>query len=211
MSTSTQHHLLYLLKTRGPMTAQQLAEILSLTSMGARKQLEAAEQTGLVHSEERSTGVGRPGRWWSLSDAGHARFPDRHGEVLIQLINQVQKQFGQDGMEQLISARESQMQQQYQAALAPHRSLKRKLEALVDVRSREGYMAELRSVNQGWELVEHHCPICAAATECQSFCRSELNLFQQLLPDTDLQRTEHLLSDGARCVYRIVPIRNKSL
>jgi predicted ArsR family transcriptional regulator len=26
-------------------------------------------------------------------------------------------------------------------------------------------------------LIENHCPICAAATECQGFCRAELSNF----------------------------------
>ena len=207
MTTPTQERLLYLLKTRGHMTAQQVADVFGVTSMGARRQLETAEQAGLVHFDDRAGGVGRPGRWWSLSNAGHARFPDRHGDVLVQLLDQVRAQFGADGMEQLISAREAQMQQAYGTELAAKNSVEEKLEALVELRTREGYMAELRRIDDGWELVEHHCPICAAATQCQSFCRSELNLFRQLLPGVQLERSEHLLSDGERCVYRIMPLR----
>lgn len=198
--------LLYQLKTRGAMTAAQLAERLELTSMGVRKQLEAATDAGLVQYEDVAGGVGRPGRWWSLTDAGHARFPDRHGEVVVQLIAQMREQFGEAAVEQLISAREQQMQTSYGAVLAKHSSIESKLQALAKVRSQEGYMAEVRTQDGTLELVEHHCPICAAATQCQSFCRSELSLFQTLLPGTQVERTEHLLSEGTRCVYRITPI-----
>ena len=78
--------VLYLLKTRGEQTAQTLAELLQLTSMGARKHLEALQQRGLVCSEDRPAGKGRPARYWQLTDAGHARFPDRHGELTAQLL-----------------------------------------------------------------------------------------------------------------------------
>jgi predicted ArsR family transcriptional regulator len=206
MSTNTQGHLLYLLKTQGPLTAQQLADILSVTSMGARRQLEVAMESGLVQCEDRASGIGRPGRWWSLTDAGHARFPDRHGDVVIQLIGHLRNQLGDAGIEKLIDARETQMAKQYRAEIENHETLGDKLMSLAEIRSREGYMAELRTTENGWELVEHHCPICAAASQCQAFCRSELQLFRDLLPEAKVERTEHLLREGARCIYRIQPV-----
>ena len=205
MSADTMSNLLYLLKTRGPLTAQQLAEILELTSMGARRLLEAAQAGGLVQCEDRAAGVGRPGRWWSLTDAGHARFPDRHGEVVVQLIGHMRTQLGEAGVESLIAAREAQMAKQYGEEIAKAETLPEKLDALAAIRSREGYMAEVVRDGAGWQLVEHHCPICAAARQCLSFCRSELELFRALLPEAQVERAEHLLADGARCVYRIVP------
>lgn len=48
--------------------------------------------------------------------------------------------------------------------------------------------------------------ICAAATSCQGFCRSELSMFRDLLgPEADVERTEHLLQGARRCAYLIRP------
>ena len=56
-------------------------------------------------------------------------------------------------------------------------------------------------------LVENHCPICAAATACQNFCRSERAIFQRVLgSDGTVERSEYLLEGGRRCVYRIMPV-----
>jgi len=56
-------------------------------------------------------------------------------------------------------------------------------------------------------LVENHCPICAAARECQNFCRSELDVFRRVLgPGCAVQREEHILAGERRCVYRIRPV-----
>ena len=58
----------------------------------------------------------------------------------------------------------------------------------------------------GFLLIEHHCPICAAAAECQELCDGELDVFRSALgPEVEVERIEHLLSDGDRCVYRISP------
>lgn len=56
-------------------------------------------------------------------------------------------------------------------------------------------------------LVEDHCPICIAARSCQGFCRSELQLFQEVVgAEASVIREQHLLAGAARCVYRIARV-----
>ena len=56
----------------------------------------------------------------------------------------------------------------------------------------------------GFTFVENHCPICAAATACQGFCATEIELFQAALgPGVDVSRTEHIINGERRCAYRI--------
>jgi predicted ArsR family transcriptional regulator len=55
-------------------------------------------------------------------------------------------------------------------------------------------------------LYENHCPICAAATVCQNFCRAELAVFRDVLgPDTEVERTDHIVLGARRCAYRVTP------
>jgi len=202
---SSQDQILYLLKTRGALTAQVVAEAMALTSMGARKHLQQLQERGLVVVEDRAAGKGRPARYWQLSDAGHGRFPDRHGELTVQLIALLRHSLGESALDALIAAREQQAMASYQARLGATPGLAERLAMLVQVRSEEGYMAECQACEDGWLLIENHCPICAAAQACQGFCRAELQLFQQLLPDAQVGRMEHVLADGRRCVYRVTP------
>ncbi|XLZ71036.1 metalloregulator ArsR/SmtB family transcription factor [Massilia sp. SR12] len=205
---NTADQILFLLKTRGPRTAQQLADLLELTSMGARRQLEAAEASGLVRFEDVAEKVGRPSRRWLLTEAGHARFPDRHADLTLQLITQVRGLFGEAGMDKLISAREQVTEAAYRDAIGTAPGLAQRVAALALARDAEGYMAQVEQADDGaLLLVENHCPICAAARECQNFCRSELEVFQRVLgPGASVERAEHLLSGARRCVYRIKPV-----
>ena len=57
-------------------------------------------------------------------------------------------------------------------------TLGEKLRALAKQRTDEGYMAEVRRDGVGFLFIENHCPICAAATVCQGFCSTELDLFR---------------------------------
>ncbi len=204
----TADQVLFLLKTRGALTAQQLARLLALSSMGVRRHLEAAQQAGLVLAEDRADKVGRPARHWLLTEAGHARFPDRHSDLTVQLIAQVRQLFGEDGLDRLIAAREQASEAVYGAAMRQARTLAQRVSALARAREQEGYMAEVQAQPDGsLLLVENHCPICAAATACQGFCRSELAVFQRAVgEEARVERAEHLLSGARRCVYKITPV-----
>lgn len=204
---NTADHILFLLKTGGPNTAQALAAQLDLTSMAVRRHLETWQAQGLLLTEDRADKVGRPARYWQLTAAGHARFPDRHSELTVQLIAQVRTLFGAQRLDQLISAREQLAEANYQARMAGAKTLTQRLTRLVQARDEEGYMAEMQKQADGsFLMIENHCPICAAATECQGFCRSELDVFRRTLgPLASVERTEHLLSGARRCVYRIQP------
>jgi predicted ArsR family transcriptional regulator len=207
LPTDNEDRLLFELKSRGPQSAATLAASLAITPMGAHKLLGRLEALGLVEVRDggqTSGRVGRPCKRWALTAAGHGRFPDRHADLTLQLIQQARALFGDTGLDQLISAREQACERRYAAELAQCQSLAERVNDLARLRAEEGYMARAEQVGSDWLLVEDHCPICAAASNCQGFCRSELALFRQCLgPDVRVERTEHLLAGARRCVYRV--------
>jgi len=206
MQTREEDRLLYALKARGPQTAQQLAARLGVSAAAVRQRLERLHASGLLAFDDDRGGVGRPKRIWQLSAAGHGRFPDNHAGLSLEMIESVRRVFGEPGLEQLIQDREAATRNLYAERLAGAASLRDKVERLAQVRSEEGYMAEVAEADDGaLLLVENHCPICVAARACQGFCRSELAIFQAVLaPDATVERTEHLLQGARRCAYRVV-------
>lgn len=204
MSPQSQGALLHQLKRRGAQTAALLATALRLSVMGVHKQLQQLAEQALVHWEDESRGVGHPKRWWCLSEQGHARFSDRHGELMEQLLEHAVRLFGPGALDRLIEARELDAESRYREALATVRSLPGKLRRLAALRAQEGYMARVETDGADWLLIEDHRPICAAARSCQGFCGPELALFQRCLAGVaDVERVEHLLAAGHRCCYRI--------
>ena len=110
-------------------------------------------------------------------------------------------------LDRLIAHREARTLAAYRAALAELPDLAAKVERLAALRSAEGYMAAAsRDADGGLLLVENHCPICAAATRCQSFCRSEIAVFREALgPGAAVERLDHIVLGARRCAYRITP------
>jgi predicted ArsR family transcriptional regulator len=197
---------LVLLKTRGPQTTADLGKAAGVTAEAARQQLSRLADDGLVAATSEPRGVGRPAQVWGLTEAGNARFPDAHAELTAQLIGTIRTQLGEEVLDRLIDARASESRTAYAAALEGAADLGERVARLAEARSREGYMAESREDGEGYLLIENHCPICAAATACQGFCRAELDTFRRVLgPDASVERTEHIVNGDRRCAYRIAP------
>jgi predicted ArsR family transcriptional regulator len=198
--------ILLQLKTRGPTGTLALAETLGLTGEAVRQQIVKLLDAGLVEGEaERGGGsAGRPRKVWTLTAAGHARFPDAHAQLTAELIRTARRVFGEAGVDRLIDARREDIRTAYLQALAGARTLGERVRRLAGLREREGYMARAERDGRDWLLIEDHCPICVAAQACQGFCRAELELFREVLgTDAQVVREQHLLAGARRCVYRI--------
>jgi len=205
----SQDRILHRLKTRGPQSVKILSKQLGMTTMGVRQHLADLESRGLVAQtqEERQT-RGRPVHLWKLSKQGHDRFPDSHAQTTIELIDVIRSSLGEESLNQLIDERSDKIEAAYRKQLnvdAP--TLQQRIERLAQLRSDEGYMAEVRLLPDGWMLIENHCPICSAATSCQQFCKSELEVFQRLFKkEAVVARTDHLLAGARRCAYKITAL-----
>lgn len=197
--------ILHLLKTQGPSSTAAIATELGITGEAARQQIQKLNARGLIEGRQtEQDSPGRPGQNWRLTEAGHARFPDAHPQLTIQLIGSIRQLFGEEGLERLIEQREVETRASYVGALKQVKGLKARLEKLADIRRAEGYMAELRKDGRDWLLIEDHCPICAAARVCQGFCRSELQLFAEIVGDDgSIEREEHIFAGARRCAYRV--------
>jgi predicted ArsR family transcriptional regulator len=201
----TRRALLELLKWEGPVDASALARRLDLTPMAVRLQLYALAEEKLVESEEERRPKGRPAKLWRLTPAADELFPNRHADLTLSLIGSVRETFGEKGLTRLISARSREQLEAYRAEVPRGGSLRRRLEALARIRTREGYMAEVTKGPDGsFLLVENHCPICVAAAACTNLCAGELWVFRELLGGgVQVERTDHILAGARRCAYRV--------
>lgn len=193
------------LKMHGALTAAALGKQVGTSGEAARQQLVRLAEEGLVAAGSTPSGVGRPTQKWSLTPAAQARFPDTHAALTVQLLDIIREKLGETALDRIIAKREEDTRAAYEAALADCGSLRERVAALTGLRSGEGYMAEWQETGDGaLLLVENHCPICAAATSCQGFCRAELQVFRTVLgPEAQVERTEHIVKGGRRCSYVI--------
>lgn len=198
--------ILFLLKTRGPQTARDLASELEVTAIAVRQHLQGLEGKGLVAHSLKKGRVGRPAHVWRLTGAAQRRFPDNHGDLTVGLLGTVRQVFGAEGLQRLLAAWARRESIRCQAKLGPCcDDVTERVALLVKMRREQGYMAEWsRQADGSFEIVENHCPIAAAACECDDLCRGELDVFSAILGDgVSVVREEHIASGDRRCLYRV--------
>ncbi len=201
--------MLSLLQREGPIAADSLAKKLKLTGMAVRLHLGALHTEGLAAFETEARPRGRPVRMWNATAKAAAQFADSHSALAVDLIAQMKKAFGDEGMDCILKLRTAEQERAYRARTDAVRSLKGKLDQLARIRSAEGYMAEVRRDGDtgDWLFVENHCPICAAARLCTGLCREEMALFHRVLGrDVKVERLSHILEGAGRCAYRVAPL-----
>ncbi len=187
------------------MDAQALAVRLHVSAMAVRQHLYALHKEQLVTYHEQSRPRGRPAKLWQLTPIADRFFPEGYAELTLSLLTSVTEAFGKNGLEHLLALRARQQVDAYSQQMAGRDSLRQRLDVLAEIRTHEGYMAEVQPQTDGsFLLIEKHCPICAAAVACTGLCGKELEVFQAVLgTDTVIARTEHMVVGARRCVYRV--------
>ncbi len=202
--SGTRRTIQELLKQHGPQDAAALAGDLGISAMAVRQHLYALQDDGLVVFGEEPRPVGRPAKLWRLTAAADALFPDRHAELIVELIASTETAFGPDGMYRLVEARAEQQIASYRRQVGDAKSLRNRVQRLAKIRTNEGYMAGVEKDGDGYLLTENHCPICTAAAACTGICAAELRVFRAVLgDDATVERTDHILAGARRCAYKI--------
>jgi predicted ArsR family transcriptional regulator len=201
----TRRAIVKLLKTEGALDSAKLARKLRVTPMAVRQHLYALQEEKMVNAEERPVPLGRPAKFWKLTREADRLFPDAYAELSVALIDAVGETFGPAGVDRLLQTRLARQKRDYATRIDRDAPLAKKLHQLAKVRTDEGYMAEVHPDGpKAFVFIENHCPICAAATACQGFCATEIELFQSALgPGVKISRTEHIVNGERRCAYRV--------
>jgi predicted ArsR family transcriptional regulator len=190
-------------------TAGDLAEAFALTATAVRQHLDSLQAVGLVTRRQVvADGRGRPPTLWALTPLAADLFPDRHGELTVELVASIRTALGEAALQTVLDERAERQLTSYRQQMTHTIEMAVRVRRLAEVRTAEGYLAEVELNDDGsYTLTEHHCPIHDAAATCVGLCASELALFQRTLGDAvTVTRTQHLLGGDARCRYRIAPV-----
>ncbi len=189
------------------MDARGLADRLGLTPMAIRLHLYGLDKEGFIRHGEQRRSRGRPAKVWSLTPAADVLFPDRHSDLTLSLLEATRTAHGEAGLRKVLAALSRGQADVYRKRIPAQAPLSRRLKLLAEIRTEEGYMTEVQPLRDGsHELIEKHCPICVAANACSGLCQAEMDSFRAVLGrSVCLDRTEHILAGGRRCVYRVIP------
>jgi predicted ArsR family transcriptional regulator len=104
-----------LLKRAGPISADSAAEKLSITAMAVRQHLYAMEAAGEAAHIDEARPRGRPVKLWRVTEAADSHFADSHSTLATDLIVQMKKAFGEEGVDRLLKLRNAELEKTYRA------------------------------------------------------------------------------------------------
>jgi len=203
---STRAQLLHMLKVSGPLMVSEMAGRLGITEMAVRRHLSAMERDGLVGTTLVRQAMGRPSHAYSLTEKAQGLFPSNYHVLALDLLEELEAELNDSGaVKRIFDRRRVKLVRRYRDRM-PDGDLREKVRSLAEIQNESGYMADWAAGSGEAEgafiLDEYNCPIAQVAGRYGHACRSELELFRELL-DADVERVECIAENGRRCRYLI--------
>lgn len=202
---STRESALTLLLRRGQATAAELAAPLGISVQAMRRHLRSLEDDGLVEASSCGEGPGRPSNRWQLTAKGQSQFPDGSEDFALGLLESIAGSLPAGTVQGLLEQQAVQKAARYRLQLGQG-CLQQRLERLVELRKREGYVAECCADGDGWVISEFHCSVMRIAEQFPCICDQELQLLRQTFPDCHVERVHWRLEEGHSCGFRLSPL-----
>lgn len=186
-------------------SVRDVAELLDVSEVAARRHLSVLEDDGYVAASEHRDGPGRPARRYRLTEQARRLFPHRYAEMADELLTFITTQQGRDGLRAYLRWRLEQqtasLGQQVTAA-----DLNERLRQLAGALSEEGFEATVTEDGNGFLLRQEHCAIYDVAREHPEMCTYEAATFSKVLGnDVQLSRRETMAAGSNACVCCVTP------
>lgn len=196
---STREEILALLKQSPNLSVGDIAQKLGITEMAVRRHLNNLERDQLLSSHLVRQAMGRPSRVYYLTEKADEFFPKAYTTFAIELIEDVQSEQGADAVDQLFIRRSDRLYRQYKEEVNGAK-LEERVQQLVQLQNRKGYMVELEKQADQWILKEYNCPIAQVAKQFPQACDGEVRLFERLL-GCRVERVQCMAKGAAHCVF----------
>jgi len=199
---NTRRAVLEALRTAGSATVAQLSERVGVKAITIRHHLNALLAEGLVDSEEQRQTVGRPLYLYRLTPSAENLFPQKYHQLVERLLDQVKLSLPPETVDNLIKSLAkslaAELQVDFDSLPEPDR-----LNRLIDLLAREGFMAQWRRTPHGVELVESHCPYYAVGQRHPEICQIDEELIRLALK-AQVTKEACLLTGDPACKYVLV-------
>jgi len=199
---TTRRRILTLLKEKGRLTADELADRLEISSVAVRRHLTKLESDQLVTYEEVQRGMGRPSFVYRLGEAASSFFPRRYEELATDVLETIQNLYGTEAIDAIFRIRSDHLVETYKHKVNGD-TLEKRLDQLTKLREDDGYMSTWEADKDGrFILRESNCPIIHVAEGCEEACNCDQKLLERLL-DAEIVRVGHLVRGDGACSYLV--------
>ena len=214
---STRAKVLDLIVEKGPISAAQLADILSLTPAAVRRHITSLEQRSeiTVHAPAGGgkRGRGRPARHYVATAMARTSFAEGYADLANRALGYLSQVGGTKAVDSFAAARGRDLERRYMPIVeAAGKDPSDRSQALADALTLDGYAATVRDVGDGTfavQICQGHCPVRDVAGQFHELCDAETQAFSRLL-GVPVQRLATLAGGEHVCTTH-VPIAMPTL
>lgn len=200
---NTRERVMKTLLTRERCTVNELAEAVQINPISVRHHISKLEAEGLVKSEEERHGVGRPRRWYFLTEKGRERFPTRYIRLTVRLLEQLKETLPEPMVGKLFAQIAEGMASEYARSMQDQ-PIEARLQMVAHLLSSEGFTVEVEQQGDYFQIRETNCPYFHIGQNHPEVCAVDQTLISTLL-DTPAHKVQCMLHGDAHCTY-LVPI-----
>ena len=194
------------LRRVGPSVPDAISTAIGASRSGVAQQLRALDTAGLVTRTSVRHGVGRPRHLYDITPDAQGLFPSNYDGLATGLLAAILEVGGEALVEDVFAARrrqaEARLREQMDASLPSDAPLVDRVRELARLQDELGYVSEALIDADGIRLLEHNCAVLDVASGMPVACRSELELFREVL-GVDLVRERHIAAGDRCCEYRV--------
>jgi predicted ArsR family transcriptional regulator len=193
---------------RGPATAVELAERLSITPAGIRRHLDSLVADGILESREAHVtstqlrGRGRPSKVFVMTDAGREKFEHSYDDLAVSALKFMSSKSGSHLVKEFATSRADEIERKALKKISTKTTVNAKVTALTEHLCSEGYSATTAPRGTGVEICQHHCPVAHVAAEFPELCEAETVAISRML-GTHVQRLATIANGDGVCTTYI--------
>ena len=197
--TTKSRILRYLLEKRR--TAKELADLLQIQVSAARKHLEDLRGLNMVSEVFSKQGLGRPKKFYALTDEGKEMFPRQYDAILAALLNRVVQETDRSFGEKIAKGIASDLVEELELK---GDSSKIHMQAIVAAMSKFGFVASLRERGGNYEITSRNCPFYKAAlAHPKLFCEDLHTEMMRQATGSEVNLSECAVMGGSECRHVI--------
>ncbi|WP_374028901.1 helix-turn-helix transcriptional regulator [Bdellovibrio bacteriovorus] len=193
----------YLLDHRSGATLDELAEFLHVTKTAAKEHLIKVDALGLLTFEDRKGGVGRPRRYYLLSEKGNETFPRQYSwlsNIILELLSEeMGSQKTAKMMERLADKVAASMKTRFEGSRSSAELMGEIAKALNEL----GYRASLKQsdLRKGAVIEATNCVYHSVAKEHPELCRFDIRFIEQASGGMSVKLESCIARGGEVCRF----------
>ncbi|MBN2085011.1 MAG: ArsR family transcriptional regulator [Anaerolineales bacterium] len=196
------------MRSHGQMTVSELATAVNVTPIAVRHHLTALQAEGMIEVRDERHGVGRPRQVYKLTADALERNSSRYYQFTNLLLDQMKEHLPPEMVAKLLAEVASSMAGVWQAELDAL-PLPRRLDRLVELLTREGFVARVESTGAGqYCLTELACPYSRISLSHPEICALDAAMISRAL-GAPVERTSCIRTGSDSCTYLIGAVKKE--